>query len=425
MVKCVKIVVIAILIGGLVPSVSRSADYWVGPRGRDLSGSGGQRRPWATLQFAADRVKAGDTVHVLDGDYTGFYLSRGGDVRSPIRFIAEGQSVRITRRNQKTLDGINIEGADHVVVDGFVIDEMPRNGIRFTHSAQSTIRRIRADHNRNCGVFTSFCDDILIEGNTTSRSIKEHGIYVSNSGDRPVVRSNVVFGNRSAGIHFNGDASQGGDGLISEALIEGNIVHDNGGGGASAINCDGVQNSIIRNNLLYNNHSSGISLFRIDGAAGSTRNSVINNTLVQASDSRWALNIKNQSTNNLVVNNILFNDGPRGSINVSADSLSGLRSDYNIVVDRFSADDGDRLLRLSAWRSATGLDRHSQVSRPQDVFVNLESSDYHLRDGSPAIDAADPALAPRVDIEGSPRPGGARPDAGAYEAKDGKASSNR
>ena len=341
-----------------------------------------------------------------------FYLSRGGDVHAPIRFIAEGQSVRITRRNQRTLDGINIEGADHIVVDGFAIDEMPRNGNRFTHSAQSTIRRIRADHNRNCGIFTSFCDDILIEGNTTSRSIKEHGIYVSNSGDRPVVRSNVVFGNRSAGIHFNGDASQGGDGLISEALIEGNIVHDNGGAGASAINCDGVQNSIIRNNLLYNNHSSGISLFRIDGAAGSTRNSVINNTVVQASDSRWAVNIKNQSTNNLVVNNILFNDGSRGSINVSGDSLSGLRSDYNIVVDRFSADDGDHLLRLSAWRSATGLDCHSQVSRPQDVFVNLESSDYHLRDGSPAIDAADPALAPRMDIEGSPRPVGARPDVG-------------
>jgi len=94
-------------------------------------------------------------------------------------------------------------------------------------------------------------------------------------------------------------------------------------------------------------------------------------------------------------------------------------------MDRFSADDGGRFIRLAEWRFATGLDRHSQVSRPQDVFVNLESSDYHLRDGSPAIDAADPVLAPRMDIEGRPRPRGARPDAGAYEAKDGKTSSNR
>ena len=118
----------AILIGGLVPWVSRSADYWVGPGGRDREGSGGQRKPWATLQFAADHVKPGDTVHLLDGDYTGFFLSRSGEVRAPIRFIAERRSVRNTRRNRETPDGINIEGAGHIVVDGFVIDEMPRAG---------------------------------------------------------------------------------------------------------------------------------------------------------------------------------------------------------------------------------------------------------------------------------------------------------
>ena len=240
----------------------------------------------------------------------------------------------------------------------------------------------------------------------------------------PIIRGNVSRGNRMCGIHMNGDASQGGDGIISGALVENNVVFDNGSGGGSGINCDGVQDSKIQNNLLYNNHSNGISLYRIDGAAGSIGNSVINNTIVQAADARWAVNIKNQSTSNLVVNNILFHDGSRGSINIAADSLSGFRSDYNIVVDRFSLDDGDHFIRLAEWRSATGLDRHSQVSRPQDVFVNLESSDYHLRDGSPAIDAADPALAPRMDIEGSPRPRGARPDAGAYEAKDGKTSSS-
>src|SRR5271157_510468 len=423
--KWTRIGLMVVVIGSLSPSMGHSADYWVAPRGRDLERGGGRTRPWASLQFAADHVKAGDSVHVLDGDYVGFYLSNGGTDLAPIRFIAEGKAVRIAQRNLKTPDGINIEGAGHIVVDGFVIDEMPRAGIRVTHSAQSTIRRIRADLNRSWGIFTSFCDDILIEGNTASRSIREHGIYVSNSGDRPIIRGNVTRGNRMCGIHMNGDASQGGDGIISGALVENNVVFDNGSGGGSGINCDGVQNSKIQNNLLYNNHASGISLYRINGAAGSIGNSVINNTIVQAANARWAVNIKNKSTNNLVVNNILFHNGSRGGINIAADSLSGFRSDYNIVVDRFSPDDGDHFIRLTDWRSATGLDRHSQVSRPQDVFVNLESSDYHLRDGSPAIDAADPVLAPRMDIEGRPRPRGARPDAGAYEAKDGKTSSNR
>jgi hypothetical protein len=41
--------------------------------------------------------------------------------------------------------------------------------------------------------------------------------------------------------------------------------------------------------------------------------------------------------------------------------------------------------------------------------------DFHLVDGSPAIDAGDPADAPATDRDGNPRPVGAAPDAGAYE----------
>src|SRR5208337_2198593 len=172
---------------------------------------------------------------------------------------------------------------------------------------------------------------------------------------------------------------------------------------------------------LYNNHSNGVSLYGIDGAAGSTGNRVINNTIVQPSKSRWAVNIKNQSTKNLVVNNILINKGPRGSINVATDSLSGLISDYNIVDGRFSPDDGEQIMSLGTWNAATGLDSHSQVSKPEFLFIDEPSADHHLRNGSPAIDAGDGELAPRVDIEATARPAGPRPDIGAYEAKEGMA----
>ena len=42
------------------------------------------------------------------------------------------------------------------------------------------------------------------------------------------------------------------------------------------------------------------------GRPGSIGNSVINNTICQAADVRWAVNIKNQSTSNKVVNLILY-----------------------------------------------------------------------------------------------------------------------
>jgi hypothetical protein len=113
--------------------------------------------------------------------------------------------------------------------------------------------------------------------------------------------------------------------------------------------------------------------------------------------------------------NVLFHKGSKGSVNISADSLSGFGSDYNIIVDRLSPDDGNRFIRLTEWQSATGMDRHSQVAKIEDVFVSPISSDYHLRAGSPATDSADPAMAPRTDLEGKARPVGPRPDIGAYE----------
>jgi hypothetical protein len=404
---------------------TRAGDYWVGPRGRDAAGQGTRARPWATLQFAADRVRAGDTVHVLDGDYTGFNLQRGGTADAVISFKAEGKRVRIVRQNRQTPDGINVEGASHVVIDGFIVNDMARAGVRAVVGSHVTIRGIRASHNGMWGILTGHCDDLAIINNQVSNSVKEHGIYVGNSGDRPYIGGNISWGNRGCGIHMNGDLGQGGDGIISHAVVDGNLIFENGKGGGSGINCDGVQNSKFQNNLLYNNHSSGISLYRIDGGAGSTGNSVINNTIVQAEDARWAVNIVNKGTRNVVANNILFHYGSRGSINVSADSMPGMRSDHNIVLDRFSPDDGGRFMSLAEWQSLTGLDRHSQVSKPQDVFVNLESNDYHLRDESPALDAADVELAPPLDIHRRNRPVGARPDIGAFEGKDREAGNSR
>src|SRR5438477_84620 len=76
-----------------------------------------------------------------------------------------------------------------------------------------TIRGNTCDNNSTWGIFTAFSNDVLIENNVASRSQTQHGIYVSNSGDRPVVRGNTIWGNYACGIHMNGDATMGGDGI--------------------------------------------------------------------------------------------------------------------------------------------------------------------------------------------------------------------
>jgi hypothetical protein len=417
MARAFRVLAAAVLMIGLASGRAGAAPlrtFYVDPAGND-GAAGSNTQPWRTLQKAANTVRAGDLVIVRAGRYAGLYLTASGTATDPITFHGEPGAI-VDTQNPTTQDGINLEGASYVIVEGFTVTGVPRAGIRSVVNHHVIIRGNTGDLNGRWGILTGFSDDILIENNVMSRSQAEHGIYVSNSGDRPVIRKNVVFGNRANGIHMNGDVSQGGDGIISGALVEDNTIFDNGLGGGSGINCDGVQSSLFRNNLLYSNHASGISLYQIDAAQPARDNQVLNNTIVMASDARWAINIQNASTGNVLRNNILFNQQSfRGSVAISADSLPGFVSDANVVMDRFSIDGGDTRIGVAAWRAATGQDQSSLIAVPAALFVNFAGNDYHLSATSPARDAGVTLATVADDLEGAPRPQGPASDIGAYE----------
>jgi len=395
-----------------------SAVYHVSATGGSDAANGSQTSPWATLQKAANTVQAGDVVIVHAGNYAGFDLWTSGTASQRITFTAES-GVVINAPNSRTADGINLEGADYVTIAGFRVVGMPRAGIRSVVNDGVIIRNNIADQNGYWGILTGFSENILIENNITSRSANQHGIYVGNSADNPVIRNNTVWGNRASGIQINADRWAGGDGIITNALIENNVIYGNGAVGGAAINLDGVQTSRIQNNLLYDNHASGIALFAIDGAAGSKNNVVVNNSILQAADARWAVVIVSGSTGNQLFNNIILTHHVyRGSITVSADSLSGLQSDYNVVSDRFSPDNEATRITLAQWRALTGQDQHSVVASPSQTFVD-PTSNYRPLTGGPAIDLGVGSfagvMAPTIDLAGASRPQGASFDAGAFE----------
>lgn len=400
----------------MIAAPAAAETYHVAPDGDD-GAAGSDAAPWATLQRAADAVAPGDTVIVAAGEFAGFHLETSGEDGAEIAFVADAGAT-ITSDNPTTPDGINLEGASFVRIEGFTVVGASRAGIRAVLCERVTLRGNLADQNGRWGILTGFCDDLLIEGNECARSGDEHGIYVSNSGDRPVIRGNVVWGNNANGIHMNGDASAGGDGVISGALVEANVIVDNGVAGGSGINGDGITDAVIRNNLLYGNHASGISLYQIDGGAPSTGNLVINNTIVQAADARWAINIQDLSTDNTLRNNILLHpDEGRGAIDLCAGCESGFESDHNVVVGRFTH--GDAFLDLAAWQADTGQDGQSLEATPEALFVDDAGDDYALAEGAVAVDAGDPTDAPSTDVAGNARPQGAGVDIGALEQCDG------
>lgn len=398
----------------------QATNYYVSNSGSDSNNGLTTTTAFKTLQHAADIVNAGDTVFVENGTYIGFDLrNKNGTNGNPIVFKANGNNVLVNQKGPQRNDIINIENADYIIIDGFITNNAPGNGngIRVVSSDNCIVRNNRCDNNAERGIFTAFTDDILIENNVCTNSIDEHGIYVSNSSDRPIIRYNECYGNNNIGIHLNGDLSAGGDGIISDAQVYGNIIYDNNL--AAGINMDGVQNPIIYNNLIYNNHSAqGIALFQQDGAIVTSGAKIFNNTIIVPSDGRWGILVKNgANVNTEIYNNIIINQHAwRGCITV--ESTNQFTSDYNILNDKMSTSGDGSSISLAAWQ-ALGFDNNSLIADAlTSIFTNPVSNDYQLITNSQAIDAGTNLVNSivNVDLNGNTRPSGTGYDIGAYES---------
>lgn len=403
----------------VITHLSHAATKYVSPTGNNANSGNSWAQAWQTLQFAADEVVAGDSVWIADGNYTGFDLRTTGTSAAPIVFIAFGNNAVINIHNPVTMDGINVENADYIEINGVQVIDQPRNGIRLVFADNCIVRNTYCDNNFERGIFTGFTDDILLEYNECLNSIDEHGIYVSNSSDRSIIRYNTCHHNNRGGIQINADGSQGGDGISTDPEIYGNILYENGVAGGAAINLDGVEGAFIYNNLLYENHASGIALFQIDGAQPSFNAVIVHNTIINASNARWCILIVSGSTGAQVFNNILINQHAwRGSIALDPDAEDGFASDYNIVVNSMSNLGDGVTMTLTEWQEV-GYDMHSMLADPMGEIFVAPGSDYHLLDDAQAINTGNAAFAFGVDedIEGLSRPQGSQHDIGAYEAE--------
>jgi parallel beta-helix repeat protein len=403
--------------GVLWAAPALAATYYVSPTGTGSACT--QAQPCRQIRTALTHVGPSDTILVADGSYLGFDVDDvDGLPGQPITIRAQGAGANVTATTDRpdNRDTIFITFSDWIVIDGLRAFSANRAGLRVDQSDHVTVRTCVFGNNGTWGLFTDFSDDLLIENNDAFGSVAEHGIYVSNSGDRPTVRGNHLYNNSRAGLHMNGDLSAGGDGVISGALVENNVIHGNGLGGGAGINMDGVQDSTIRNNVLYDNHATGIVAFQIDGGEGPRGMQILHNTIDQAANGRWALQFSETTGSILVRNNILFNRHPtRGSLNYGSPAdVANTDSDYN-VLNKVSPDGDATIYTLPQWQ-AMGHEPHSVVPGSlASLFANADGGDYHLPVGSPAVDHGQTLASVAVDIDGTARPQGATSDAGAYE----------
>ena len=336
---------------------------------------------------------------------------------APIEFLADPgvlvNHVPSSGLPNDSLADINIEASgDYYVIQGFTLQGAGtgRGCIRVTGSNYTQVLNNVASGGF-IGIYASNTQGLLIQGNTCSNSTDQHGIYVAGS-QGYTVRGNTLFGNNWDGLHMNVLNGQLGD-TNTNALIENNVIYSNT---LAGMDIEGISNSVFRNNVIYSNGKHGITIHSADqtNTPPAKNNLFINNTIVN--NAMFAIQIKPEDVQGeTILNNILFSaSSTYGSIGVSGNP-TGLVSDYNVVMDNFSTNLGTSHITLAQWQSQTGQDQHSIVSTPTAVFVNAGANDFHLKAGSPAVDAGTATSAPLTDITGLARPQGNGIDIGAYE----------
>lgn len=403
--------IVILLVSLAIAGPALATAYTVQPSGND-SGAG----PWKTLQYAADHVTAGDVVTVEDGTYAGFVIDgRNGTALNRIVFAAKQRGgAKITSASATggfSQDWVVVTSSSFITIDGFEVSGATRAGISvlgneddgsdatdveiaFCHSHDNGAGSSAGRHD---GIFTGFARNVHIHDNLVHDN-SEHGIYVSNSADNPIIERNDVHDNTVNGIQINADLSTGGDGIITNWRISQNRVYDNTG--AAGINLDGASNGVLTNNLLYGNTKGGITLFQGDGAVASSGNVVANNTVYDPAGTRAAIQVADGANNNVLFNNIFYAGSGAG---IEIQTVSGLMHDYNLVS---SFDGGTASAHESSPSAAT-------------IFASIAGSDYQLAAASPARNAGIATFggksAPMIDLIDGARPVGVI-DIGCYEA---------
>ena len=268
--------------------------------GNNNNGGTSQSAPLASLQAAANVVKPGDTVQVMNGTYTApsyedaLDITTSGTASAPITFeAAPGQTPVID--SSGGWNAINVK-ASYIVIKGFTIvgdaadynlqsalagysvgsSNLDGNGIAVNSTTSVplpnhiTIENNTVYNEPGGGIYTEGADYVQILNNVVHNNANwsaygNSGISISTSansdtasGPHDVVSGNLVYGNAQL-VPTNGDGEiTDGEGIIldtnpnytSEILVENNTVYSNGGPGIESFL---TANAVITGNTVYGN----------------------------------------------------------------------------------------------------------------------------------------------------------------------------
>jgi parallel beta-helix repeat protein len=379
------------------------------------SGNGKKDSPFATIQQALKVVEPGDTILVGAGEYVdpeGISVRKSGTPDAWIKIkAAPGARPKLVSSNWS---GIGLAyGISYIEIEGFELAWVRHPSLPTTHG--SGIAPMYASHHirmlnnvvhgfGTAGIASLDSDYMYVEGNVLFNNAKTSpygGSCISlcrafNADDKPgyhnVVRKNICFDNEllestSVASGGNGHALTDGNGIIIDVFDRSRAnplkKHSEDKNGPLT---PYYGRTLVENNLFYDNGGRGIHVFR------SSNVDVVNNTGYmnqKSADINAGEYTAIEAKNVVFLNNIGY--ARKGKRANAQDGSAKVIWKDNLFFNHTDAMIHDGIIEADPLFVSQGL------------TASLQTNDFRLKAGSPALGKGNAKAGATVDIKGIPR----------------------
>ncbi|MFC1764515.1 choice-of-anchor Q domain-containing protein [Planctomycetota bacterium] len=395
--------------------------------------AGGAQRVGDTTGYAdVEMVSYGGVVKVTDCNITDGFARRGGAMRAESAAQLIVTDTYISNCHGTTGQdggGINASGISPLNPDANAVGEpgIYLDGVTVDNCTTGDDGGGIDVDNYSTGSSSRYLESIAVVINNSTFSNCRAGLEAPDNNDRrgggihvnqrmDVTITNTIVDNCTSGKHGAGMYI---DGPVDSCLIDRCVISNcsnddssNGGDGAAVMFDDDSNMDVTVSNSIFVNSTNfqDQAVVRIDGRLVTVANcTFVGNTAAEKGPLYFGADldpaIVNMAINNLFVNN----DSSPGSDETLGWSKANNNIANNNVFYGSILDGSDKEIKSNS----TGTGNFEATTDP---LVDTANGDYHLAAGSEAINAGTADGAPDHDFAGNPRPQGAAPDVGAYEA---------
>jgi len=396
--KSLMILAVAIIVA------PHARTYYVAKNGNDGNNPCTINAPWLTIAKAANTLTAGDTVLIRAGAYNErLQPANSGTANARIHFSAyPGESVTLQGDGLGGQGIVFTNGKDYLSFFGLRTantdnaSNRPETGFWIINSSYVTIRGCYTYNTESSGIIVSeqgADDHIYIDSNKVEKACNDGAqecISIAKCNTFEITRNEVFnggpgtnggegidckFGSSNGKVAYNYVHNLSRQGLYADAWsmatsnIEycGNIVHDCQFGLGAASEQGGTLTGItFHDNVVYNTDGPGMYILMSAGPMGDLYfvNNTVHNTGTGWGQGMW---FNGPQAANVIVRNNIFSGLSGQPFYVQA-APSSWTVDHNLAATAQSG-------------QASGF----IIGTPQ--YVNSTGGDFHLKSGSPGIDA--------------------------------------